>query len=266
MFGATETPYDLRFQALGIPVRVHPLFWVIMAMIGWEPENIPVVLVFIGCAFVSILVHEYGHGLTAMRFGSPASIVLWGLGGLCYNDTSRQTPAQRLAVVACGPGAGFLLCGVVMLAFSALFGLTLADHLAFVVQLAGQPSAIGPGLKKLGYNPTPGSFSPRFEIYWDFVRINILWGVLNILPIWPLDGGRICEIVLTRLNASNGRRWTHVISLLTAGLLAVMIYTFTQSLFNTIFFGYFAVINYQMLDSLHRAQTQGIHDDDWGRR
>ena len=43
MFGASETPYDLRFQLLGIPVRVHPLFWLVAAMLGWQNENIPVV-------------------------------------------------------------------------------------------------------------------------------------------------------------------------------------------------------------------------------
>ncbi len=263
MFGATETPYDLRFRALGIPVRVHPLFWVIMAIIGWEPENLPVVLIFVGCAFLSILVHEYGHGLTAMRNGAPASIVLWGMGGLCYNDTSRQTPGQRLAVIAAGPGAGFLLCGVTMMTYSALFGLTFSDHLAFITQLARQPSEIGPGLRKLEYGLH--AFNPRFEIYWDLVQINIVWGVLNILPIWPLDGGRICEIVLTRFSPYQGRRWTHVISLLASGLLAVAIFTYTHSLFSTIFFGYFAFMNYQMLDSIHRAQTMGIYDDDSGR-
>lgn len=266
MFGASETPYDLRFQALGIPVRVHPLFWLVMGAIGWQYENIGAVLVFIGCGFVSILVHEYGHGLTARRFGSPASILLWGLGGLCYNNADRQTPAQRLTVLACGPGAGFALCGAVMLVYSALFGLTLEDHLAFIRYFLWLPSDVGPALPKLRYIPDPHALSPRFEIYWDLVQINIRWGVLNLLPIWPLDGGQICSTVLSQVNPHHGRRWTHIISLLTSGLIAVVVYLLTQTLFSVIFFAYFALINYQILDSIHRAHSLGIYDENgWGK-
>jgi stage IV sporulation protein FB len=263
MFGASETPYDLRFQALGIPVRVHPMFWLVMGILGWEPENMGAVLIFIGCAFLSILVHEYGHGLTARAFGSPASILLWGLGGLCYSNSDRQSPAQRLAVVALGPGAGFVLCGVVMILFSALFGLTLQEHLSFVQRLFGvRTEHLQSAYEKLGQVRGSEALNPRFEVYADLVRINIFWGLLNILPIWPLDGGRICEIVLSQLNPFNGRRWTHVVSLITAALFALMIYSLSHSLWNTIFFAYFAVINYQMLDSIHRAQSLGLYDDD----
>ena len=122
MLGASETPYDLRFHFLGIPVRVHPLFWLVSAMLGWHPNNIPAVLTWIACVFLSILVHEYGHGGVARAFGCTPSIVLWAGGGLCYSEADRQTPAQRLAVVLSGPGAGFVLCGIVMLLVSAIFG------------------------------------------------------------------------------------------------------------------------------------------------
>src|SRR5207249_1472808 len=108
---------DLRFQSLGIPVRVHPLFWLVAAMLGWRDNNMVAVLIWMACVFISILVHEYGHGLVAQAFGSPASIVLWAGGGLCYSQADRQTPRQRLAVVVSGPGAGFILCGVVMVIF-----------------------------------------------------------------------------------------------------------------------------------------------------
>src|SRR5262249_6404048 len=110
MLGASETPYDLRFRFLGIPVRVHPMFWLVAAMLRWEPNNLPMVLLWVACVFFSVLVHEYGHGSMAWRFGSDPSIILWGGGGLCYTHAERQTREQRLAVVVAGPGAGFLLC------------------------------------------------------------------------------------------------------------------------------------------------------------
>ena len=48
MLGASETPYDLRFQLLGIPVRVHPVLLAGHGDAGLEPENIPLVLIWIG--------------------------------------------------------------------------------------------------------------------------------------------------------------------------------------------------------------------------
>jgi membrane-associated protease RseP (regulator of RpoE activity) len=269
MFGASETPYDLRFQLLGIPVRVHPFFWLVMAMLGWHPENMPVVLIFVGCAFLSILVHEYGHGLTARAFGSPASIVLWGMGGLCYNNADRQTPGQRLAVLLCGPGAGFALCLVTMMFFSAGFGLTADEHAAFVKYLLWMDpdrGAMEDGLRKLGYAQDHHALNAPFYIYFFLIEINIIWGLLNLLPVWPLDGGQATLVVLSQVSPHHGRRWTHTISLVVAGLFAVMIYALSQSLLNTILFAYFAVINYQMLDSIHRAQTLGVYEDDWWRR
>src|SRR5262245_11912941 len=107
MLGAAETPYDLRFQLLGIPVRVHPLFWLVAAMLGWHNNDLPAVLIWIACVFFSVLVHEYGHGLVAKGFHCAPSILLWGGGGLCFSQAERQTPRQRLAVVVSGPGAGF---------------------------------------------------------------------------------------------------------------------------------------------------------------
>ena len=61
-------------------------------------------LIWIGCVFVSILVHEYGHGLMSRLFRFSPSIVLYGMGGSATPRAERQTPWQRLAVLFAGPG------------------------------------------------------------------------------------------------------------------------------------------------------------------
>jgi stage IV sporulation protein FB len=260
MLGASETPYDLRFRLLGIPVRVHPIFWLISAMLGWEPNNLPLVVAWVGCVFVSILVHEYGHGLTAKAFGSSPSIVLWGLGGLCYSQSERQTPLQRLAIVAMGPGAGFILCAVVMLGASLLFGVSPREHLETVAELlrigSGSPTLDAKLRSEMALN-----------VYRNLVWINMMWGLVNLLPIWPLDGGRITEILFSWYDRSRGARWCHILSLLAAGILAVMAVAFSLGLPLIIFFAYFVMINFQVLQTLHQAQAMGLyHDDEWWRR
>ena len=63
MFGLAETQFDLKFRLLDVPVRIHPLFWVVAAVMGWRENELRVVLLWVLCVFVSILVHEYGHAL-----------------------------------------------------------------------------------------------------------------------------------------------------------------------------------------------------------
>jgi Zn-dependent protease len=260
MIGASETPYDLRFRFLDIPVRVHPIFWLVSAALGWQEKHLELVLAWMVCVFVSILVHEYGHGLTAKAFGSSPSIVLWGMGGLCYSQSERQTAGQRLAVVLMGPGAGFLLCLMVMMGASVVFGVTPREHLenaAWILRIGS------------GSDTITERFPSRiaFTIYYDLVTINLMWGLLNLLPIWPLDGGRVSEIVLSWYDRSRGVRWCHIVSLLVAGILGVVAITYGRDLYLTIFFGLFAMINFQVLQTLHQAQAMGLYqDDEWWRR
>ena len=99
-----ETPYDLRFRLLGIPVRVHPFFWLIMAAIGFDEQDVKSDAHLRRCAFVSILVHEFGHGLMSRVFGRRPSIILFGMGGLCtYSDIERAERGHRFLILVCGP-------------------------------------------------------------------------------------------------------------------------------------------------------------------
>jgi Zn-dependent protease len=241
------------------------MFWVVMAVLGWERHNLPLVALFVGCAFISILVHEYGHGLMGKSFGSAPSIVLWAMGGLCYSQAERQSLGQRLAVVLAGPAAGLALYFLVMVITSALFGLTPSEHLSISELLVG----IRPRLENLTSAHLKFPDSVSFEIYWYLIQINLLWSLLNLLPIWPLDGGQATQILLSLYDRTRGPRWGHIVSLLVAGGLAIMAFSQgSDNVFRGLFLAYFAIVNYQMLQSLHLTQTMGRYgdDDDWWRR
>jgi Zn-dependent protease len=268
MLGASETPYDLRFRLLDIPVRIHPLFWLVSVVLGWEPRNLPVVGLWVACVLVSILVHEYGHALMAKAFDCTPSIVLWGLGGLCYSQGERQTPAQRLAVVLAGPGAGFVLCGLVLLVTSVLFRITPNEHLQVMGALVGlEPLPVSVALKFHALLRVEAGTDFLFRTYWNLVWINLMWGLVNLLPMWPLDGGQAAQVLLSLVDRARGQRWCHVVSLLVAGGLAIVMITQTSNMFLSIFFASFAIINFQILHSIHQAQAMGIYqDDEWWRR
>jgi membrane-associated protease RseP (regulator of RpoE activity) len=263
MLGTSATPYDLRFRFLDIPVRVHPLFWLVSAIMGWKDGNLPAVLIWIGCVFVSILVHEYGHGLMAKHFDGSPSIVLYGLGGLCYSQGERG-PRERLAVLFAGPGAGFVLCGLVLLLSSLALGITPSEHLAVLMESVGLPAS---GDEINGALSRFPSVAPA-RIYLNMIWINLCWGLVNLFPIWPLDGGQATQVVLAGVDRRNGVRRSHVVSLVTAGILAVLAaMTSRNGIFLTVFFGMLAFLNYQVLQSLHQAHSFGVYqDDDWWKR
>lgn len=258
MVGAPETQFDLRFRALGVPVRVSPMFWLVSAMMGWRDQNLPLVALWIVCVFVSILVHEYGHALMARTFRESPSILLWGMGGLCYSQGERQTPWERLLVILAGPGAGFALAFLVMASWTVVRGVTPDEHLGVVAGM------VGLGRHSITLIEKFHGFVEYFT-YLFLVWINLLWGLVNLLPIWPLDGGQASQILLTLYDRSRGRRLSHIVSLMVSGMLAVWFGLATDQLFLTLFFAAFAFINYQTLQSLHQEQILGVDRDDWWR-
>ncbi len=99
----------LRFGRF-IPITIHPLFWVIAVLIGWLNSWSPVgTLLWTIVILVSLLVHEYGHALTAKGFGQRVSIELVAMGGLTYHRGKKLKPWQDFLIILMGPLAGFLL-------------------------------------------------------------------------------------------------------------------------------------------------------------
>lgn len=248
MLGMPEiTPYDLRFRLFDVPVRVNPWFWLVMLMISGESSELLNAIVFVGVAFVSILAHEFGHGLSSRRLGiEPTGIVLYAMGGLCAYPRVHDRPGPRLIVLLCGPGAGFALLGLVLLWAKLACGIAPMDAMAIVGVGNGEP------LNAIGRLPSPIGLRLAF-VY--LLEINFWWGVLNLLPIWPLDGGQVAGVLLRMANPRHGTRWGHVISLLTAGAIAVF-WGLQEQYMMALWFGLFGFLNFKMLQSMHQSYYQ----------
>jgi Zn-dependent protease len=266
MLGISPSAYDLRFQLFGIPIRVHPMFWLATALIA-SNQPVPAMILWIACAFVSILVHELGHGLLAQRYSTCREIVLYTLGGLCFYSPEPRRPAHQLAITLAGPGAGFLLCIVFMMGASLVWGITPVEHFSLAAGIVGARSVasdealMSVAAKFLG-RPV------AWDIYYDMVFINLMWGLVNLLPIVPLDGGRVSQTLLSLYNPSQGQRWSYIVSLLTSGILAayVMSRPGEPDIFLIIMFGSLAFMSYQSLQAIHQAQLYSSGGDDWWRR
>jgi Zn-dependent protease len=197
------TSYDLTFSLAGIPVRVHPLFWIVGALFGQYSLRLGLdfLLAWMIVFFISILVHELGHALAAMYFGYRPSIYLYGMGGLAqYTPIGRYNRGQSLAITFAGPAAGFALAGLAM-------------YLS---------SALQPALMQLP--PRPGQL--LFHMLSNFFLVNMFWSVLNLFPVLPMDGGKICLDILTYVDRARGQTWTHWIGVLCGGAIGLFFLNF----------------------------------------
>lgn len=163
------TRADLNWRFLGFPVRISPWFWLGTVLLGWRgARDLDELAVWTACVFVSILAHELGHALTARAFGArEGRIVFTGFGGLAINGGGLKR-WQRIVELACGPGGGFVFAGLVWLAQR------------FVLD--------------------PASMSPLGVMAVEnLIFIGLVWGLVNFVPVFPLDGGQIAhEVILWR--------------------------------------------------------------------
>jgi stage IV sporulation protein FB len=257
-----QTPYDVKFSLLGIPVRIHPLFWIMSAALGWGGNQTPFghVLIWIACVFVSILVHEFGHGLTAENLcRRKASVVLYLMGGLCVYDDDNRHPWRRAAVLAMGPGAGFILGGLVLALELSVLGIAEFWPVGWI-HLREPPS---------WFTHLPEWLSQSvFLAGHDLLFINLLWGLFNLLPIYPLDGGQLANVFLTMRNRREGPSRCYIVGILTAGGIAIYLASL-ESWINAFFVASLAFLNYQLLQAAQAQRNTGYSfedEDQWWRR
>ncbi len=84
-------------------------------------------------------------------------------------------------------------------------------------------------------------------LIFDLFYINIFWGLVNLLPIFPLDGGRISQELFAWFNGRNGAKQVLWLSVVAAGGLAVVALTQLHDQFLAIFFAYLGYTSYQTL-------------------
>jgi stage IV sporulation protein FB len=199
---------EWSFRVLGVPVHVKFWFWVGVVLLCGAQET-GAVLIWVAVCLASIVIHELGHVFAFRSFGVDAEVVLYGWGGLAVPRHDVYGAVPRLAVALAGPAAGF---GVAALALAAgwltggspIFGW----HLFFPV--------VGVLPKDLTANA-----------YWlvlvnDLLFVNFYWGLVNLLPVYPLDGWHAARAILEQRDLYGGRRQALLVSVAVGGLVAVL--------------------------------------------
>lgn len=282
-----QTAYDFHFQLLGFDVRVSPFFWAMAILLGWEisaginksyeardevaqainamsaedraalpadtqanlkliesnPGTGMLLLLWIAAVFVSILIHELGHALAMRHYGIHSRIVLYHFGGLAIPDSAssfmstprRGDSTQQIVISAAGPAAQLGLAALVI-----AFLLASNSALAYQIPYLGSilPLTSGDLITSL----------PLMALLFFLIMPSIFWALLNLLPVYPLDGGQIARELFTIFSPNDGIKNSLILSIATGALVAV--YGLSQN--NTmlgIMFGMLAFSSYQVLQA-----------------
>lgn len=160
----------------GIDIELHLTFafllaWVALVEFQESHSTAGAVgaLVFVLAVFASVVTHEYGHALTARRFGvRTRRITILPIGGVASLERIPSVPSQELLIALAGPAVTVAIAVI-------LFAL---------LRVAGMPTAVS-DLDSAG-----GPFLAR--LMW----VNVLLAIFNLLPAFPMDGGRILRAAL----------------------------------------------------------------------
>lgn len=249
-----ETPRGTLFLSLfGIPVQIHPISWVVLAILGGglgvnSSAGLVHTLLFTAAGMLTLLAHELGHALVGQRMGAGgASITIAGFGGVTRHDFLPPTRTGYMATVAAGPLASLALGLLAGLLFGLLIGKPVAGLAAaiFFPLPAGVPvpaellTAIGEGLAA---HAMPGI---AVQAWLLLMGICFWWTVFNLLPVFPLDGGKLLGTIL------HNNRLACLIGLGCSALL-VLWSLLSFNWFNLMITGWIAYINYQYFRALSR--------------
>jgi Zn-dependent protease/CBS domain-containing protein len=172
---------------LGIPIRVHFTFLILLALFSFSEASRSGAraglgsLVFMVLLFSCVLLHELGHCVVARRFGvSITSITLYPFGGIAFLTDIPREPAREILIAIAGPVVNFLIAAGL---FVGVVFLT-PDH---TLQISALTDA---------------------DLLRSLFSVNLLLGLFNLVPAYPMDGGRILRGVLaTRMPYAAATHW-----------------------------------------------------------
>jgi stage IV sporulation protein FB len=223
----------LRFRLAGIPVTIHVSFLLVVGLLGLGIGDVERLVVWVLVATAAVLLHELGHGLVGRAAGLQPRIDLAGFGGVTSWSPSggsrgRLGRGWSLAISLAGPGIGFA-GGLVAL-------------------LVGVPCCRIPATAGLA------GFAAGVWLFASFA-----WGVLNLLPILPLDGGQALRELLPGTPEQRLRRAAAVG--VAIGVALVVWALLQERTFLTLLAGWITWSNVQLVRDARDAEPDETRDE-----
>lgn len=221
-FGATLSSVMIQFRLFGFPVAVQPFFLLTAWLIG-PRGDLQATALWIVTVFTGVMAHELGHAYAGRHLNLDPVITLHGFGGMTsWRSIHHLSHGQRIFLSAAGPAVGITI-GLAVLVVAKLVA------------------------------PDPGLIVNRLINY--TVWVNLGWGLLNLAPVLPLDGGHIAASAAEAAFGRRGRIVSVVISLVLTGALALWA-MWNGQIWMTILAVVLAVSNFQALGPLKGSRPK----------
>jgi Zn-dependent protease/CBS domain-containing protein len=177
--------YSFRIGSVwGIPIELHITFILLIAAVFalfYPDVYLSVVMLFL---FVFVVFHELAHSVVARHYGiTVRKIVLYPIGGVSEIEEVPENPAIEWKLAIAGPLMSFLMGGL-LLGFNQIITL-------------GAPA-----------EAFEQSFTTVGSFVLDLALLNLILGAFNLIPAFPMDGGRVFRALLAeRINFSDATKY-----------------------------------------------------------
>ncbi len=232
----------IEFTLFGIRVRVFPMFWVGMALLGGalnirETNQLLPVLLFVIAGAFCVLVHELGHAFAARYLMKSTSYITLNFFVAFTEFANGQSSNRwtRIWVSLAGPLSSllpgalafcllaiFLAHGNLSLAMLQSVWLIFSPHYAFIM-----PQNFG------GYGPE----NLQYFFLGAIMFTSVWWSLLNLLPVFPMDGGLVMADLL------QSPRKTHLLSMILSAVFTLVAIVFFHSYLLAMFLAFFFILN-----------------------
>jgi Zn-dependent protease len=218
---------------------------VISFLFGFSANNLLVTFIWVIVVFVSILIHELGHAFAFRRYGLRSSIVLHFAGGLTVPESVSWGsswanialgPRQEIFISLAGPLSGFLFAALIIGGVLASGGSIGVNWLLGFIPLPTVTSM-----------PVGGALLTVFVVL--LLSVNLFWGLINLVPVYPLDGGNVARYAFLQYDPRDGVRKSLWLSVIAGGLVAAVGLVFFRSIYMALLFGFLAFQSYQSLQN-----------------
>ena len=234
------------FRVFGIQLSVHATFFLLLAYTGYEGwqdgggmTGLVWRVILTVTFFICVVLHELGHSLTARRYGVRVPrILLLPIGGMAEFDHIPRKPSAEFLITIAGPAVNFVIAALL---------------LPFVWRYV------------LGIDEvTEFSMAETFTVLFEW---NLIMGIFNLLPVYPMDGGRILRSILAIwLPYLRATWWAVTVTRFLAPLFAFIAYYYLDSVMLGVLFIFIFIVGNNEYRQLLRREQEAAYWEEAARR
>ena len=226
------------FRIRGIQLSVHVSFILLLAYVAWDGWTDAAwrgalwSLAYMLALFTCVTLHELGHAAAARRFGVRVPrILLLPVGGMAEMESIPRRPRDEIIIALAGPAVNYLIVGVLMI---------------FV--------RFPTGLNFEYFELTPAGFGR------SLVLVNLIMGLFNLLPAFPMDGGRVFRALMAmRLPYLQATKIAAHLGKVVAVAAAAYLVFYRHNNFGVVLFTFIIIAGELELRSVARSELAAAH-------